>query len=134
MMNSENNASHGNAIHRSSTMGWELFGRAAVRKGDYKLVHIEAAMGGRDYGKWQLYNLVQDPGEIHDLSDSHSDKVEELLAIWEEYCRETGVVWGAPIKFVGKLWDGPREDVIGGNMLTHTQAWMNVADGKTLAA
>lgn len=108
-------------------MGWELFGRGAVRKGKWKLVNIEAAVGGREDGKWQLYDLSQDQGEIEDLSQEKPEIVKELLQVWEQYCSETGVIWGTPIRFVGDEWDGNDEDgIIGGDAITQTRAWMKV--------
>lgn len=119
----------GDSIHPTSSagaMGWELFGRGAVRQGNWKLVHVDASVGG---GKWQLYDLAKDPGEVHDKSDEHPDIVSRLLGLWDTYCLETGVVWGKEVDHVGRLWDGPPRDVIGGNMLDHTTAWMKVRGG-----
>ena len=131
-MKGKTTSSEMDVIHPDSVMGWELFGRAAVRKGKYKLVHIDAASGGREDGGWQLYDLSKDPGEIHDLSESHPAKVKELLKIWEEYRSETGVVWGVPIRYVGEIWDGNDEEgYVGGDAITQTQAWMRVTKGQT---
>ncbi|PCH02297.1 Alkaline phosphatase-like, alpha/beta/alpha [Penicillium occitanis (nom. inval.)] len=122
------------SIHGDDGMGWELFGRGAVRKGKYKLVHIENAVGGRGSNDrdgsqdgWQLYDLSQDPGEIDDIAEKHPDVFKELLKVWDQYCVETGVVWGAPIRFVGEEWDGNSEEgIIGGDAITQTTAWMKV--------
>lgn len=85
-------------IHSSSEpIGWELFARAAMRKGDWKIVHIAKANGGvgKDNGDgWELFNVVEDPGENTDLAATHSEKYAELLACWEEYVNECGIVWG----------------------------------------
>lgn len=110
-----------------SSMGWELFGRGAVRKGNWKLVHIEPSAGGRADGKWQLYDLSADLGEVNDLADARPEVVEELLVLWEAYRKETGVVWGTPIRYVGEEWDGNAEEgIIGGDAITQTRAWMAV--------
>lgn len=69
--------------------GWETCGRAACRKGDWKIVFIPRPKGPE---KWQLYNLAQDPGEIHDLADSEPDRMKELLGLWDQYVLETGVI------------------------------------------
>jgi arylsulfatase len=69
--------------------GWETCGRAALRCADWKIVFIPKPKGPE---KWQLYNLVNDPGEIHDLSDSNPDKLKQLLKLWDQYVLETGVV------------------------------------------
>lgn len=122
------------SIHGDNGMGWELFGRGAVRKGKWKLVYVEKAAGGRgsnDFNGnedgWQLYDISQDPGEIDDIAGKHPEVVQELLKIWDEYRAQTGVVWGTPIKFVGDEWDGNSEDgIIGGDAIAQTKAWMSV--------
>jgi len=47
--------------------------RAAVRRGDWKLVWKTALPS-----KIELYNLAQDPGEKNDLSEKYPEKVAEL--------------------------------------------------------
>ena len=117
------------AIHGDTAMGWELFGRGAVRQGKYKLVHIETSCGGREDGKWQLYDLERDPGETEDLADMQQDKYKELLEVWDRYRAETGVVWGFPIKSLGLEWDRTDDKTtIGGDAITQTQAWMKARE------
>ncbi|CCE78565.1 Piso0_001191 [Millerozyma farinosa CBS 7064] len=72
-----------------SVTGWELYGQRAVRKGDYKALNIPKPFGN---GEWQLFNIKQDPGEVHDLSQQEPAKLEELLVHWVEYVAETGMV------------------------------------------
>lgn len=85
-------------IHPSSEpIGWELFARAAMRKGDWKIVHIAKANGGvgePNGDGWELFNVAEDPGETKDLAEVHPQKLKELLACWEEYVNECGIVWG----------------------------------------
>lgn len=69
--------------------GWELFGQAALRKGPWKLNFVNKPFGPEE---WQLYNVLEDPGEVHDLKEKRNDKLEELMAHWHGYARETGVV------------------------------------------
>ena len=69
--------------------GWELFGRYAIRQGDWKALHLPQPYGP---GAWQLYDLSADPGEINDLAASYPDKLAELLVLWERYVSETGVI------------------------------------------
>lgn len=84
------------AVHDDSTgTGWELFGRRAIRQGDWKAVHLPEPYGP---GDWQLYDLSTDPGEINDLAGSHPDKLAELLQLWDQYVADTGVVLD-PISF-----------------------------------
>jgi arylsulfatase len=81
-------------IHgEDSVVGWELFDRQALRKGNWKAVMIPKPFGP---GKWQLYDLQQDPGETADLGTTHPDKLQELLKHWDQYCKEVGVVDAAP--------------------------------------
>lgn len=69
--------------------GWETCGRAAVRKGDWKMVFIPKPKGPE---RWQLYNLSQDPGEIHDLSEKEPERLEKMVKLWDQYVLETGVI------------------------------------------
>ena len=59
----------------------ELGGRQAVRKGPWKLVHLNVR---DDNDSYELYNLEDDPGETHDLSGTEPEKTEELKLIMEE--------------------------------------------------
>jgi len=80
------------AVHDGKTdTGWELFGRRAIRRGDWKALYLPAPYGP---GDWQLYDLSVDPGEIHDQAGARPDKLAELVALWERYVAETGVVLG----------------------------------------
>lgn len=84
-------------IHSSSEpIGWELFARGALRKGNWKIVHIEKGHGGAGVGDegWELFNVADDPGETKDVAQDMPQKLEELLACWDEYVVECGVVWG----------------------------------------
>ena len=65
---------------------WEHFGNRAVRQGDWKL-----AYDARRAEKWGLYNLAEDPTELHDLSEAYPEKREELLALYEAWAEEVGV-------------------------------------------
>ncbi|CAG7916587.1 unnamed protein product [Penicillium olsonii] len=85
------------AIHSSSeAIGWELHARAALRKGDWKIVHFAKAQGGAGEGDdgWELFNVAQDPGETTDLAQDEPEKLHELLKCWDEYVVECGIVWG----------------------------------------
>lgn len=85
-----------NSIHQADFVeGWEMSGRAAVRKGNWKANYLPT----RKYGpsragnsRWELHNLEKDPGEIHDLSAEHPNILKELLKLWDQYVIETGVV------------------------------------------
>ena len=110
-------------------MGWELFGRGAVRKGEWKLVNIESGKGG---GGWQLYNISRDPGEVEDLAEKEPDKKAELLRLWDDYCQKTGVVWipHEEILKIGQDFGENGVEIIGGNHLEQMRAWMHVKPGE----
>jgi arylsulfatase len=71
-------------------LGWELFGNRAIRQGDWKLLYLLKAAGGT--GDWQLFNLRDDPAELHDLSAKYPDKRKDLLKLWDEYVKTNGVI------------------------------------------
>lgn len=85
------------SIHTADFVeGWEMGGRAAVRKGNWKAVYLPSRKFGKPSragsDKWELFDLEKDPGEIYDLSDDHPDKLKELLKLWDQYVLDTGVV------------------------------------------
>lgn len=69
-------------------VGWEQLGIAAVRVGDWKALFLPPPRGP---GKWELYDLSTDLGEIHDLAESKPDKLKEMIAYYEKYFQETGM-------------------------------------------
>jgi arylsulfatase len=82
------------AVHDDTAgTGWELFGRYAIRQGDWKALHLPEPYGR---GDWQLYDLSVDPGEIDDLAATHPDKLAELIVLWERYVSDTGVILDIP--------------------------------------
>ncbi len=82
-------------------MGWELFGDRAIRQGEWKIVWKSS--GDQYYpaaphdpqitaDSWRLYNVALDPGERIDLAGQHPDVLRTLIAHWDVYARETGIV------------------------------------------
>ena len=81
----------------TEAVGTELFYRRALRKGDWKAVFLPKS--GSAYprrsvgtGTWQLFNIARDPGEALDLAASEPAKSQELVADWNSYARDKGVV------------------------------------------
>jgi arylsulfatase len=70
--------------------GWELFGNRAIRQGDWKLMSLLETAGGT--GEWQLFNLKDDPAEMHDLSSQHAARRDAMLKLWDEYAKANGVI------------------------------------------
>jgi arylsulfatase len=71
-------------------IGWELFGNRAVRQGDWKLMSLLVPAGGT--GAWQLFNLRDDPAELHDLSAQHPERRDAMLRLWHAYAQANGVI------------------------------------------
>ncbi len=70
-------------------VGYELFGMKAFFDGDWKILLMPPPFGT---GDWQLYNLREDSGEIVDLSDQHSERLVKMIAQWEQYKEDNGVL------------------------------------------
>ena len=77
-------------IHLNEGVGYELHGRSAYFKDEWKIVHLSIPFGN---GEWQLYNLNDDPTEINDLSNEYPEKRKELIAAWNEYSEKVGMVY-----------------------------------------
>ena len=79
-----------NAIYNEDEfVGGEMGGGKWMRQGDFKAVMLPEPYGT---GKWQLFNVVKDPGEAKDLSSAAPDKIKLLKAAWDRYAEEVGVV------------------------------------------
>ncbi|CAL5871006.1 uncharacterized protein PFLUO_LOCUS5248 [Penicillium psychrofluorescens] len=73
--------------------GWELCGRAAIRKGNWKANFVPAPRGP---DKWELHDLSIDRGETNDISEKHPKIMKELMGLWEQYMLENGVIGVSP--------------------------------------
>jgi len=67
----------------------EVSGNSALYKGDYKILRSILPVGD---GKWRLYNVAQDPGETHDLSEAQPERLKNMLAHYAHYTAEMGVL------------------------------------------
>ncbi|NIB38284.1 arylsulfatase [Pseudomaricurvus alkylphenolicus] len=70
-------------------MGWELFGKRAVRQGDWKIVWQYKPYGT---GLWALYNLNNDPSESRNLANLYPEKLREMIEQWDIYARDNNVI------------------------------------------
>ncbi|KIX05524.1 uncharacterized protein Z518_06396 [Rhinocladiella mackenziei CBS 650.93] len=69
-------------------VGWEQLGIAAVRLGHWKALFLPPPRGP---GKWELYDLSKDLGEVNDLSEKMPEKLAEMIGHYETYFQETGM-------------------------------------------
>ena len=87
------------AVHPADyAIGWELFGKRALRQGDWKIIYA-TYHPDRDFRSlgiktdaWQLYNLAEDPAELKDLAESHPGKLTEMKMLWQEYAIRNNVI------------------------------------------
>ena len=62
---------------------FEHYGRAAIRKGPWKLVRAG------DTRPWELYAIEEDRTELNDLSKKNPEKLRELSELWEKEAERT---------------------------------------------
>ena len=72
-------------------MGIEHRGRAFYRKGDWKIVNLEAPY---DESKMMPFNIEEDLGETTDLRSIYPEKFEELLNEWKQFIKENEIIIG----------------------------------------
>ena len=70
-------------------MGWELFGRCAIRKGKWKITKIESPFGNNTF---RLFDIIEDPTESRDLSKQFPEVYQEMLQHWQQYVKDNGVI------------------------------------------
>jgi arylsulfatase len=76
--------------HAASTpMGLEVSGNSALFLEGYKLTRNSLPYGD---GVWRLYNLAVDPGETNDLALAEADRMQTMLAHYQDYADEFGVI------------------------------------------
>lgn len=76
---------------------FEHEGNRAVRQGDWKLV------SQKPLNKWELYNIKTDRSELKDVSAQNSDKVNELVALYNTWTIRAGVI---PFEKLGRPLGG----------------------------
>jgi arylsulfatase len=74
-----------------TTFGWELLGQRSVRQGDWKIVWDQRLP--EEERRWQLFDLASDPFEQHDLSASNPEQLARMVALWDRYDEENGVIY-----------------------------------------
>ncbi len=73
----------------AAQVGYELFGLKAFFDGNWKILRMPPPFAS---GEWELYNLAEDPAEMHDLSSQYPNKVDEMVKKWEQYKEDNTVL------------------------------------------
>jgi arylsulfatase len=85
------------------TIGFDHQGAHALRQGDWKLVWSKRMPYEIE---WELYNLAKDRCETNDLAKTHPERVETMVAEWEQWARRVDVAFES--KEVAQQPDSPR--------------------------
>ncbi|HIG27741.1 MAG TPA: arylsulfatase [Verrucomicrobiales bacterium] len=79
-------ALQGEPLDRGKPIFWEHEGNRAVRDGQWKLVAKSVK------GEWELYDMVSDRTEMHNLAKSKPELVSRMAAQYEQWAKDRGVV------------------------------------------
>ena len=63
--------------------------RDSLRQGPWKIVTLDAPFDEADF---QLFNVIDDPGETTDLKDAKAEKYAELIQLWRSERKRLGIV------------------------------------------
>jgi arylsulfatase len=83
------NGSIGAVYSPDAFVGGEMLDGKWMRQGEFKAVLIPMPYGT---GEWMLFNVAKDPGEANDLSKNLPKKLQTLMAAWDKYASDVGVV------------------------------------------
>jgi len=70
-------------------LGIEIWGRRAIKVGNWKAVRMPKPLGG---DQWMLFDLDADPGEQHNLASDKPEMLAQLERAWEKYSTDNNVV------------------------------------------
>lgn len=68
----------------------ELFGRVALRQGNWKMTFSNAPWGT---GQWELFDIRKDPTELHNLAAQEPQVTRLLLNQWQDCQARNGIEW-----------------------------------------
>lgn len=78
------------SVRRSDEIiGYELGGNRALLKGDHKITFNRRPRGD---GIWHLFNIATDPGEAHDLRETHPELLAAMIADYETWVADNNVL------------------------------------------
>jgi arylsulfatase A-like enzyme len=83
---------------------YSMLGTRAMYHDGWKIASVTPAMpdawGEFATQRWELFNLVDDPSECHDLAEKNPDKLQELIQLW---WAEAGKYQAFPLETRGAL-------------------------------
>ncbi len=71
------------------SLGIELFGKYALRRGSWKLLRMPPPYASGDP---ELYNLARDPGETQNLARREPQQMQAMVGHWRRYASEHNVI------------------------------------------
>lgn len=74
---------------KNEVFAWEHRGRRGIIQGDWKGLLLDEPYGT---GKWELFNLKEDPGEAHNLASENPKKIYQLAESWDLYANSHNVL------------------------------------------
>jgi arylsulfatase A-like enzyme len=94
-------------------IAFELHGQRALRLAEWKIVWEQAPMNiwwddepAEHWNSWRLFNLENDPTELHDLSATEPQKLTEMVALWDQWAEQNHV-----LTEINPIWPtAPRTD------------------------
>ena len=92
----------GEEVRRDAPIVVEHEGNKMLRKGDWKIVQEYTEK------KWMLYNLKEDPTEMHDLADVERERLNELVKEYYRFADRIGIEH--EIKFKVGKWYTPVDE------------------------
>ncbi|MEO6965577.1 MAG: arylsulfatase [Acidobacteriaceae bacterium] len=84
-----------NAPAPQTTQYFLLLGNRAVTSNNWRAVAMHQPGTPFSQDRWQLFNLTEDPTEIHDLAPANPVKLKQMKALWQN---EAGKYGALPLK------------------------------------
>ena len=84
----------------------DIFGNSSIVSGRFKALRQSPAMFGD--GQWRLYDIEADPGETRPLNAEQPARLQQLIALYESYAKEKGIV---PVAENWSPWQGDLEQL-----------------------
>jgi len=80
-------------VYRTKPYGFSVHERQGLQFEQWKLLRLPSPLGNDE---WELYDLEADPGETTNLAESEPDVLKDMVARWEAFVSETGVIISDP--------------------------------------